>query len=128
MQARSSELTPGAGGATGADPPDEFERACLLLLLGERPASAAELCALLNGTGLASIARPQVDAILRAFERRGLVRATRPAGPGRVYRLTPEGSDRLAGAADELRAAKVMLGWLLARCGERIVLGAPRVR
>jgi hypothetical protein len=127
VRARSSD-SGFAVGVTGLDPSADFESACMLLLLGQRPASGSQLCEWLNATGLADTDHSQVDRALRAFESSGLVHASGTAESGRTYRLTPEGTARLGGAAEDLRAAQVMLGWFLARCSEHVVLDAPAAR
>lgn len=127
VRARSSDSR-FAVGVTGLDPSADFESACMLLLLGQRPASGSELCEWLNGMGLADTDRRQVDRALRAFESGGLVDASGTAAADRTYRLTPEGTAQLGSAAADLRTAQVMLGWFLARCGEHVVLDAPAAR
>ena len=125
MQARSSETLPAAG-AAGTDISDDFERACMLLLLGQQPASGRELCERLHTTGLAEPDTTQVDLALQAFECIGLVCvcASGRAAADRMYRLTPAGADRLVSAVDDLRGAQVLLGWFLARCAEHLVRDA----
>lgn len=127
VRARSSDSR-FAVGVTGLDPSADFESACMLLLLGQRPASGSQLCDRLNATGLADMDRSQVDRALRAWESIGLVDASEMAESDRTYRLTPEGAAQLGSAADDLRTAQVMLGWFLARCGEHVVLDAPTAR
>ena len=126
MRAPSSDRR-SAGGA-GSDPPADFERACLLLLLGQHPASGRELCERLRDMGLADTDRAQVDQVLRVFDSVGFVRASRSVEADPTYRLTAEGAAQLGSAADDLRSAQVMLGWFLARCGEHVVVDAPAVR
>lgn len=127
MRARSSDHAFEVG-ATGIDPSADFERACLLLLLGQGPGTAGELCARLHVAGLADTHRSQVDEALRAFEGIGLVDARDGAGADPTYRLTPEGAAQLGRAASDLRGTQVLLGWFLARCGEHVVLDAPAAR
>ena len=82
--------------------PRGYLRACLLLLMAERPTHGYDLLARLGELG------PHPDAggvyrILRTLEREGLVESwwgESEAGPARrLYRLTAEGGRLLVGAA-----------------------------
>jgi DNA-binding PadR family transcriptional regulator len=107
---------------SAASPPDlteDFSSTCVLLLLDERPATAAELCERLGRLGLldADTDPARVEEILGALRDDGLVEL----GEEDLYALTLHGAHRLGIAADDLRSTQMLLDRFLARCGERLV-------
>ena len=101
--------------------PDDYGCACVLLLLQEQPSSGHELGERLRPLGLGE---PEgLPRTLRRLEWVGLVRAAGGDGDGSgtTYHLTPAGAERLGAVAVDLRATCALLGWFLARCGERLV-------
>lgn len=103
--------------------PEEFERACLLLLLHEQPCDGGALRMRLGGLGFATGDADRTVPMLAALERLGLVRASDCDGAARgaTYRLTCDGLERLGVVADDLHGTRDLLGWFLARCSEWVV-------
>ena len=103
--------------------PEEFERACLLLLLHEQPCDGGVLRMRLGGLGLTAGDADRTVPMLAALERLGLVRASDGDGAAlrTTYRLTSDGLERLGVVTQGLHGTRDLLGWFLARCGEWVV-------
>jgi len=110
-----------ADGVVDAALPDEYGCAWVLLLLHEQPSSRQELGERLRLLGLVEHDPGRLPGTLRRLEWGGLVRAV--AGdadaPATTYHLTALGTERLGAVAVDVRATRALLGWFLARCGER---------
>ena len=121
MDGRGGERPAGDVGAVTL--PEEFERACLLLLLHEQPCDGGALHMRLCGLGCAAGEADRTVPMLAALERLGLVRASDCDGAGldTTYRLTSDGLERLGVVAHDLRGTRDLLGWFLARCGEWVL-------
>jgi DNA-binding PadR family transcriptional regulator len=103
--------------------PDEYGWACVLLLLHERPSSHLELGERLRPLGVVEADPERLPRTLRRLECVGLVRSAggEEHDSARTYHVTPAGAERLGDAAGDLRDTEHVLGWFLARCGERLV-------
>ncbi|MEA2220239.1 MAG: hypothetical protein QOJ35_2865 [Solirubrobacteraceae bacterium] len=109
--------------------PDEYGWACVLLLLHERPSGHLELGERLRPLGVVEADPERLPRTLRRLEWVGLVRSADGDrhGSAAIYHVTPAGAERLGDAAGDLRATEHLLGWFLARCGERLACESARV-
>ena len=112
--------------------PKNFLRPCLLLLLHESPAHGYDLRERLRPLGFTRDDPGRLYRALRALEAAGLVRSTWHASSGgpdrRTYEITPAGEERLAEAADELKAMYSIRDTFLSRCDAETGLAATRWR
>jgi PadR family transcriptional regulator PadR len=104
--------------------PHNYLRACLLLLVGRAPTHGYDLRRRLEGLGLESVDTGRVYRTLRSMEREDLVRSCwehSDTGPARrVYRLTPEGADRLDEGAGAIGHAQQCLSAYKAQHGAQV--------
>jgi len=114
-----------AGPTTSGPDADDFVSACVILVLDQRPATAQQLSTHLRTLGLteSGIEPAWIGPLLRGLVTEGLVDDDEHDGDGggRIYSLTPEGTERLGIAADSLRSTQILLRRFLARCGERSI-------
>ncbi|MDQ1391447.1 MAG: hypothetical protein QOF30_424 [Acidimicrobiaceae bacterium] len=99
--------------------PRNYLRACLLLLIGERPAHGYDLHEQISHVGLANVDPGGLYRALRVMEQDGLVESwwgQSSAGPARrTYKLTDEGLDWLHVWAGVLRESHSYLSLYLQR-------------
>ena len=102
--------TTGANAAACAGGSGSFFRACILLLLQERPAHGYDILDRLAWFGFDSGDSGWMYRTLRAYEREAVLESTwqisASGPPRRVYRLTLDGRDLLDAWAGSLRASK----------------------
>lgn len=107
--------------------PKNFLRACLLLLVKERPAHGYDLLERLGELGV--VTDPGVVyRTLRTLEHEGLVHSAweaSPSGPARrTYELSWDGEERLAAWSHNLAATHSLLHVYLARSAAALGAGA----
>lgn len=118
---RSKSATSSAayGGGSGS-----FFRACILLLLQERPAHGYDILERLARFGFDSGDSGWMYRTLRAYERTSVVESTwqisASGPPRRVYSLTDEGRDLLDAWAGSLRSSKRGIDEFLDRHGRAV--------
>ncbi len=99
--------------------PKNFMRACLLLLVRERPAHGYDLLEQLYALGFGGNDPGGLYRTLRAMEQEGLLLSSwEPSGmgpPRRTYELTDEGLDWLHAWAGTLRETRRIVGHFLSR-------------
>lgn len=113
---------PRAGDDPLAGLPRNFQRPCLLLLIGERPSHGYDLLERLRELGLRQADPGMLYRSLRAMEQEGLVKSDWEVSdlgpPRRTYVLSEEGRDWLHAWAGSLRETERVLQVFLQRYAE----------
>jgi PadR family transcriptional regulator PadR len=99
--------------------PRNFQRPCLLLLIGENPSYGYDLLERLRELGFKQADPGMLYRSLRAMEQEGLVKSdwevSELGPPRRTYVLSDEGKDWLHAWAGSLRETERILGRFLRR-------------